>query len=174
VDSLKKYIRNIPDFPKKGIQFKDITPLLADARAFALTVDTIAFRYHEQGVEAVAGIESRGFLFAAPIAQKLGVGVIPVRKRGKLPWKARSLTYDLEYGQDTIEAHEDAVRPGQKVLCVDDLLATGGTMAACVRLLEELGAKVVSCAFVIELTPLNGRQRLDGHDVFSLLTYDEC
>lgn len=173
MDSLKRYVRQVDDFPKKGIGFKDITPLLADPRAFALTVDTIAFRFQERHIEGVVGIESRGFLFAAPVAHRLGVGVVPVRKRGKLPWKSKSVTYDLEYGQDTIEIHEDGLRPGQRVLCVDDLLATGGTMRACADLVEGLGAQIVACAFVIELEKLGGRRKLDGREIYSLLVYPD-
>jgi adenine phosphoribosyltransferase len=169
---LKKIIRNIPDFPKKGIVFRDITPLLGHPAAFRHVVDDIVAHYRGRPVDAVAAIEARGFIFGAAIAYQLGIPFVPIRKRGKLPYRTRQMTYELEYGTDTIEVHEDAVRRGQNVLLVDDLLATGGTMAACCRLIESLGAKVAGIAFVVELSFLNGRQKLDGYDVLSLVAYE--
>lgn len=168
---LKSIVRDVPGFPKAGIVFKDITPVLQNAAAFAFATSRMAAQATELGISTVVGIESRGFLFGAPIAQSLGVGFIPVRKKGKLPFKKRSATYALEYGHDTIEIHEDAVRPGDRVLVVDDLLATGGTARACVDLLHQMGATVASCAFLIELAFLNGRQKLSPTHVHSLIQY---
>ena len=168
---LKSFIRDIPDFPKEGIIFKDITPLLADPAAVKHAVDLIADHYKDRGIQRVAGIESRGFLFATAVALKLGAGVIPVRKKGKLPYKTISLSYDLEYGSDTVEVHEDAAPNGEKVLLIDDLIATGGTAAASAQLLEKAGAKVESVCFLVELAFLKGREKLNGYDIYSLLTY---
>ena len=168
---LKSFIRDVPDFPKKGILFKDITPMLQDPAAFRASVERLAERYEGEGIELVAGVESRGFLFAAALALRLGAGVIPVRKKGKLPYKTISESYALEYGTDSVEVHEDAVRKGQKVLLVDDLIATGGTAAAAARLLEKIGADLAGVCFLIELSFLEGRKKLDGRDVFSLLSY---
>jgi adenine phosphoribosyltransferase len=170
-DELKKHIRDIPDFPKPGIVFKDITPLLGNARALAATVDGISEHYLGK-VDLVLGIESRGFIVGAPVAYRLGVGLTIARKPGKLPFKTIGQKYDLEYGIDSIEMHEDALASFKKVLIVDDLLATGGTAEAAVRLIEKLGGSTVGCAFVIELAFLNGRHRLAPVDCFSLITYD--
>jgi len=169
--SLEDHIRDIPDFPKKGIVFKDITPLLQDPAALKATIDAFAALYKDAGIELVAGIESRGFLFATSLALELGAGVIPVRKKGKLPHKTVAESYELEYGTDTVEIHEDAAKKGQKVLVVDDLIATGGTAAAACRLLDKVGADVVSACFLIELSFLNGREKLAGRDVKALITY---
>jgi adenine phosphoribosyltransferase len=169
--TLETYIRDIPDFPKKGIVFKDITPLLANAAALAQAVDELAKPFARSGVEVVAGIESRGFIFGSLVAQKLGVGFVPIRKPGKLPYKKISVSYDLEYGSDTIEIHADAVKPGQKVLLVDDLIATGGSMAAACELIEKLGGKIVAAACVIELSFLNGRAKLGARTVHSLIKF---
>jgi len=169
---LKKIIRNVPDFPKKGIVFRDITPLIGHPAAFRSLVDEIVQRCRGQKIDAVAAIEARGFIFGAAVAYQLGVGFVPIRKKGKLPYRARRETYALEYGTDTIEMHEDGVKRGQNVLLVDDLLATGGTMAACCRLIESVGGKVAGIAFVIELSFLKGREKLAGYDVFSLVDYD--
>ena len=169
---LKSVIRSVPDFPKPGIVFRDITTLLADPEAVRQTVDAIAERYKNDGVDVVVGIESRGFIFGSLVADALGVGFAPVRKPGKLPYETISETYELEYGADTIEIHTDAVAKGQTVLIVDDLLATGGTMAACCRLVEKLGGVVAGCAFVIELSFLGGRSKLQGHGVFALVDYE--
>jgi adenine phosphoribosyltransferase len=164
-------IKDVPDFPKKGIGFKDITPLLADAQAFAAAVDRMAEPFKNAGIQIVAGIESRGFLLAAPLALRLGAGMVPIRKKGKLPRKTKSASYDLEYGQDTIEAHEDAFPAGTKVLLVDDVLATGGTAKAACELIEKIGGTVVCAAFLIELGFLNGRTKLAGRDVRALIKY---
>src|SRR5690348_698216 len=168
---LKGYIRDIPDYPQPGILFRDITPLLQDARALQFSIDKLAERYRGAGIDVVVGIESRGFIFGTPLAYLLGVGFVPIRKKGKLPADTISIQYDLEYGTNVLEIHTDALRSGQRVLVVDDLLATGGTTEGTVRLVESLGARVVSLAFLIELTALQGRSRLPGHDVFALLSY---
>ena len=169
---LKGYIRDIPDWPKKGILFRDITPLLADPKAFVEAVDALCADFKEAGIEYIAAVEARGFIFGAAVAQKLGVGFIPIRKKGKLPWQTESVTYDLEYGTDALCIHKDAVHPGERVLIVDDLLATGGTLAATANLIKRLEGEIVEMACVIELLGLNGREKLKGHSVFSLLTYD--
>ena len=169
---LRSVIRSVPDFPKPGIVFRDITTLLADAEAVRQAVDAIAERYRDDAIDIVVGIESRGFIFGPIVADRLGVGSALVRKPGKLPYETISETYELEYGTDTIEIHTDAVAAGQKVLIVDDLLATGGTMAACCRLVEKLGGIVAACAFVIELSFLGGRSKLEGRDVFALVDYE--
>lgn len=168
---LKKYIRDVPDFPKKGIVFKDITPLLGDPAAFTAAADRIVAHYKDQGIEKVAGIESRGFLLATVVAYHLGAGVIPVRKKGKLPYKTISQTYDLEYGTDTVEVHEDAAAKRAKVLLIDDLLATGGTARASCDLLAKLGADIRGVCFLIELGFLKGREKLSDREVFSLIEY---
>jgi len=169
---LSKYIRDIPDFPKPGILFKDITPLLAVPDALQYTVDMLAEHYPVSSVDAVAAAEARGFLFAAPLALKLRKPLIPLRKPGKLPYQTHTLAYDLEYGQAELQIHIDAVTSGARVLLIDDLLATGGTMEAGCKLVEKAGGKVVGCAFLIELAFLKGRERLTPHPVFSLLRYD--
>jgi len=168
---LKDHIRDIPDFPKPGVTFKDITPLLADEEAFRFSVDALAAPF-EGAVDKVVGIEARGFILAAPIAYRFGCGFVPVRKAGKLPWDVEKEEYVLEYGTDLLEIHGDAVRPGQRVLIIDDVLATGGTAAATVRLVEKLGARVVGLGFVIELAFLQGRAQLEGHHPSSLLAYE--
>jgi adenine phosphoribosyltransferase len=169
---LKQWIRNVPDFPKPGIMFRDITPLLGHPPAFREAVHRMAEAFRGQGVTAVAAAEARGFIFAAPLALELNAAFVPVRKPGKLPFDTQAFHYELEYGVDTLEMHTDAVHSGDKVLLVDDLLATGGTMQACVSLTERSGAQVVGCAFVVELTFLPGRQRLAPHQIFSLVSYD--
>lgn len=169
---LGSYVRSVADFPKPGILFRDITPLLADADALREAVNRLAEPYRNQAVDVVAAAEARGFIFAAPLAIELGTGFVPVRKPGKLPSKTCRLTYDLEYGSDTLEIHADGILPGQRVLLVDDLLATGGTMQACCRLVEECGAEVAGCAFVIELTGLGGAERLAPHSIYSLVQYE--
>jgi adenine phosphoribosyltransferase len=169
---LADYLRDVPDFPEPGIVFKDITPLLADAAALQAAVDGLRAATEPLDVQRVVGIESRGFIFGVPLALALGVGFTPVRKPGKLPWKTQSQSYDLEYGRDTLEIHEDGVAPGERVVIVDDLLATGGTMSATVGLVEALGARVVGCAVVVELGFLGGRKRLPGRYVESLLHFD--
>jgi adenine phosphoribosyltransferase len=171
MEHLKALIRDVPDFPMQGILFRDVTPLLRDPQGLTQVVDAFAERYRGQGIDAVAGIESRGFLFGAPLAVALGVGFVPIRKLGKLPAEKISREYALEYGTNSLEVHRDAVRSGERVLLLDDLLATGGTARAASELLEELGAQVVEAAFVIELAFLNGRAALDGRPVHALLTY---
>ena len=172
MDDLKKLIREIPEYPKPGILFYDLTTLLQDPRGFHLLVDRLCEHYNGKKVDTVIGIEARGFIFAPALAYRLDAGFVPVRKPKKLPWKTASVTYDLEYGSDQLEIHQDAVRPGQKVLLSDDLLATGGTAAAAVNLVRQLGGEVVGAAFAVELNFLKGRAKLPGIDVFSLLKYD--
>ena len=168
---LKSRIREIPDFPKKGILFRDITTLLKDELAFQKCIDKMTAYFEDEGIEKVVGIESRGFIMGAPLAYTLGAGFIPVRKPGKLPSDIYEAKYELEYGTDTLTVHQDAITPGQRVLVVDDLLATGGTMAATLDLLGQMGAIVVGVAFLIELTELKGREKLKGHHVVSLVSY---
>jgi adenine phosphoribosyltransferase len=170
---LKKRIRNIPDFPTKGIQFKDITTLLSDPASFQQAIDLMAHRHFAAGIEAVVGIEARGFVMGAAMAYKLGTGVLLVRKAGKLPYKTVAASYNLEYGKDRLEIHEDSIRPGMKVVVADDVLATGGTVSAVIGLLNKLGADVVECCFLAELTALRGRELLKGQKVFSLLKFEE-
>jgi len=169
---IKARIRNIPDFPKPGIMFRDITTILKDHDGLQACVDQIAEHFADRGIEMVVGVEARGFIFGPPVALKLGAGFAPVRKPGKLPAETIKESYELEYGTDEIEIHKDAVQPGQKVLLIDDLLATGGTMAACARLVETLGGQIEAIAFVIELSFLNGREKLPGYEVQALVDYD--
>jgi adenine phosphoribosyltransferase len=168
---LADVIRNIPDFPIPGIQFKDITTLLRDGPAFHQVIDAFAERYANRGIGAVVGIESRGFIFSAPVAYRLGVGLVPVRKPGKLPAATYQVQYDLEYGSNMLEIHQDSFAPGTRVVIIDDLLATGGTIGAACQLVEQAGAIVEEAAFVVELAFLNGREKLGKHPVFSLVTY---
>ena len=170
-EKLRQLIRDIPDFPKEGIIFKDITPLLGDPEGLKTSGDLLAEPYRTAGITAVAGMESRGFIFGVPVAERLGVGFVPIRKPGKLPYETVREEYALEYGTDALEMHKDAVGPGDKVLVVDDLLATGGTAEATVRLIRGLGAEVISVAFVIELGFLEGRKKLADVDVSSLIVY---
>ncbi len=172
VNWLADHVRDIPDFPKPGVTFKDITPLLGDAKAFRATVDALADHFADRRVDRVLGIEARGFILAAPVAYRFGAGFVPVRKAGKLPWEIERQEYELEYGTDLLEIHRDAVQPGEKVLVVDDVVATGGTAAATARLVEKLGGTVVGFAFIIELTFLGGRSRIAGYEAQSLLSYD--
>ena len=169
---LKDHIRDIPDFPKPGVVFKDITPLLADVDAFRFAVDAIADHFAGSEVDKVLGVEARGFIIAAPVAYRFGAGFVPVRKAGKLPDEIEAEEYELEYGTDLLEIHRDAVEPGENVLIVDDVLATGGTASATVRLVERLGATVLGLGFVIELSFLHGRDKLEGRDLVSLMVYD--
>ena len=169
---LKEHIRDVPDFPKPGIVFKDITPLLQNHEAFDRIIRSFVERYEGKGVDAVVGIESRGFLFGAPLAHQLGASFVPVRKKGKLPYKTVDISYDLEYGSATIEMHTDAIRKGQKVVVVDDLLATGGTAGAACELIAGQGGKVLECAFVVELSFLCGREKITRAPVFSLVNYE--
>ena len=169
---LAAHIRDIPDFPSPGIVFKDITPLLGDAAAFRTAVDGLAAPYAEAEVAKVLGTEARGFILAAPVADRFGAGFVPVRKAGKLPWEIERQEYELEYGTDLLEIHRDAIRPGERILIVDDVLATGGTASATARLVEKLGGEVIGFAFLIELTFLGGRETLGEHPIIRLITYD--
>jgi adenine phosphoribosyltransferase len=169
--TLKSLIREVPDFPKPGITFYDITTLLRDAEGFRRTIDSLQEHYRGAAVDIVIGIEARGYFFAPAMAHALKAGFVPVRKPKKLPSLVRSVEYDLEYGTDSLEIHADAIEPGQRVLIIDDVLATGGTASAVAKLVEQCGGKVVGLGFVIELTFLNGRSRLAGYDIFSLLQY---
>jgi adenine phosphoribosyltransferase len=168
---LKQHIRHVPDFPKAGILFYDHTTLLRDAVGFRTAIEQLALPFQDKSIDAVVGIESRGFILGGPVAQVLGTGFIPIRKPGKLPAKAIKETYDLEYGQDALEIHEDAIEKGQKILIVDDVLATGGTAAAAAQLVRKLGADLQGLAFLIELLSLNGKSRLPGEQVHSILQY---
>ena len=171
VADLDAAIRDVPDFPKPGILFKDITPVLGDPDLFKASLDLLAETAGDTKIDKVVGIDARGFIFAAGVAQILGAGFVPVRKEGKLPWTTRSMAYSLEYGESVVEIHEDAIKPGEKILLVDDLLATGGTAAAAIKLLKALDADIVSVSFLIELAGLNGRDALDHTDIKALLTY---
>jgi adenine phosphoribosyltransferase len=168
---LASRIRDIPDFPKPGILFKDITTMLKDGKSFQMAVDGLLDKIGKRDVDVVVGMESRGFIFGAPIAYKLGLGFVPVRKLGKLPADVVSVEYDLEYGSATLEMHRDALKPGAKVLIIDDLLATGGTVAGTIELVKQLKGEIVACAFLIELTALHGRDKLGGYDVVTLISY---
>ena len=168
---LKKTIREVPNFPKEGIDFKDITTLMQDGDAFKYTIDQFVNELKDKNIDIIVGPEARGFLMGTPVAYALGVGFVPVRKPGKLPYETESYAYGLEYGTDVLEIHKDAIKPGQRVAIVDDLLATGGTMEAAAKLIEKLGGEVVSMQFLIELEGLEGREKLSKYDVNSLLQY---
>jgi adenine phosphoribosyltransferase len=168
---LRSLIRDVPDFPQEGVLFKDITPLLADPMAFSTVIDLFVVHFGRGNVDKVVGIEARGFIIASPVAYHFGAGFVPVRKKDKLPWKTEAAEYSLEYGTATLEVHTDAVRPGERVLIVDDVLATGGTAKATADLIERIGGKVVGLAFLIELGFLNGRDRLEGYDLFTLIDF---
>ncbi|HKW73696.1 MAG TPA: adenine phosphoribosyltransferase [Candidatus Dormibacteraeota bacterium] len=170
-EQLKQFVRDVPDYPQKGVMFRDITPLLGDKEVFAEVVERMSAAWEKEPPDLVAGIEARGFIPGAAIAVKLGAGFVPIRKTGKLPWSTVTETYDLEYGTDSLEVHSDAVMPGQRVLIVDDVLATGGTASAAVRLIRKLGADVVGVQVLIELTYLDGRQRLSDVRLVSEITY---
>lgn len=169
---LRAFVRDIPDFPQPGILFRDITPLLASPTAFRESIQRLADHFRAARVDVIVAAEARGFIFAAPLAVELNVGFVPIRKPGKLPFDTRAFHYELEYGSDTLEMHVDGVQAGQRVLVVDDLLATGGTVEACCNLLEGSGAEVVGCAFLIDLLALGGRERIVPHEVFSLIEYE--
>lgn len=171
VEDLKKAIRDVPDFPKKGILFKDITTLCKDPALFQRMVDILAHRYIGKGIDLVVGIEARGFIIGAALAYKLGAGIVLVRKPGKLPHKTHKASYSLEYGTDTLEIHQDAIEPEQKVIIADDLLATGGTAGAVAGLVNKMHGKIVECAFIVELDDLKGREKLAPAPVFSLIKY---
>ncbi|MCF6092764.1 adenine phosphoribosyltransferase [Microaerobacter geothermalis] len=167
----KEKIRVIPDFPQPGIRFKDITTLLKDGKAYRQAIDAIAQYAKDKDAQIIVGPEARGFVIGAPLSYALGVGFVPIRKKGKLPGETLEVSYSLEYGRDVLAIHKDAIQPGQRVLIADDLLATGGTISSAISLVEELGAQIVGCAFLIELTYLNGREKLKNQDVFSLVKY---
>jgi adenine phosphoribosyltransferase len=171
LEPVRAAIRDVPDFPKPGILFKDITPVLADPALFRACIDHFAARHKSSGIRKIAGIESRGFIFAAALADRLGIGLVPIRKKGKLPHKTAEATYHLEYGTATIEAHLDAFTPGEKVLLIDDVLATGGTAAAAAALVEKLGGKIAEIDFLIELAFLNGRTKLGRHPMHAPITF---
>ena len=171
VDQLKALVRDVPDFPQDGVVFKDITPLLADELAFSTVIDLIVVHFGRGNVDKVVGIEARGFILASPVAYHFGAGFVPVRKKDKLPWQTEAAEYSLEYGTATLEIHADGVAPGERVLIVDDVLATGGTSKATAELVERIGGNVVGIACLIELDFLNGRDKLDGYDLFTLLRY---
>jgi adenine phosphoribosyltransferase len=168
---LENWIRDIPDFPQKGVLFKDITPLLQDGVAFRAALERLAAHYAGAGIQTVVGVESRGFIFGAPLAYLLNCGFVPVRKFGKLPSQTVNVEYTLEYGTNIVEMHTDAVKPGERVLIVDDLLATGGTVSATIELVEKLGGHIAGIAFLVELLGLHGRDQLKGYDVFALIKY---
>jgi adenine phosphoribosyltransferase len=168
---LKKYIREVPDWPKKGILFRDITPLLSNVEAFKAAVDAMAADFAGEEIQYVGAVEARGFIFGLAVAERINAGFVPIRKKGKLPFKTVSITYDLEYGTDTLEVHRDAITAGAKVLMVDDLLATGGTMAAACKLIEKIGGQVAGISFLIELTELGGIKKLAGYKVKSIIRY---
>jgi adenine phosphoribosyltransferase len=171
IEAIKRLIRDVPDFPQEGIVFKDITPLLADEVAFSSVIDLIVVHFGRGAVDKVVGIEARGFILASPVAYHFGAGFVPVRKKDKLPWETESAEYDLEYGSATLEIHKDGIDPGERVLIVDDVLATGGTARATAELVERIGGKVVGIACLLELSFLNGRSKLEGHDLFTLISY---
>ncbi|UCD19446.1 MAG: adenine phosphoribosyltransferase [candidate division WOR-3 bacterium] len=168
---LKKYIRDIPDFPQKGVMFRDITTLLKEPEPFRYTIDTIVERYKGQDVDKLVSVEARGYIFGGVIAYKLNCGFVPVRKPGKLPAETVAMKYKLEYGENTVEIHKDAITPGERILVFDDVLATGGTVHATCKLIERLGGKVVGCIFISDLTYLKGREKLKDYEVFSLVQY---
>ncbi|MDA7951619.1 MAG: adenine phosphoribosyltransferase [Pirellulaceae bacterium] len=168
---LTQFIRDIPDFPKEGILFKDITPLLAAPEAFRESIRLFAEEYHNKGIDVIISAEARGFIFGCPLAVEINAGFVPIRKPGKLPHQTRAFDYDLEYGTDTLEVHIDGITAGQNVLVIDDLLATGGTVSACCNLVEKAGANVVGCGFLVELLALDGANRIAPHDIFSLIKY---
>ncbi|SDQ10349.1 adenine phosphoribosyltransferase [Carnobacterium viridans] len=168
---LKKYIADVPDFPEKGIVFRDISPLMADGEAYRFATNEIVTYAKDKGVEMIVGPEARGFIVGCPVAYEMGIGFAPARKKGKLPRETIEVTYGLEYGKDTLQIHQDAIKPGQKVLVCDDLLATGGTIAATIELIEKLGGIVVGTAFLVELKDLNGRDKIKGYDILALMEY---
>ena len=171
MDDLKNYIRNIPDFPKKGILFRDITTLIGNKERFREVIDTLAKRYAGKKIDAFLAVESRGFIFGGALAYKLGAGFVPVRKKGKLPHKTYKATYSLEYGEDTLEIHQDAIKPGERVLLIDDLLATGGTLGAVIGLVKKLKGEIIELAFIIELEDLKGRSKLSDFPIYSMIQY---
>ncbi len=170
--NLKETIRSIPGWPIEGVIFRDITTLMQDPAALKESCDILYDRYKDKGVDKIVGIDARGFVFGGVLAYQLGIGFVPVRKKGKLPWKTMQESYSLEYGEDTLEMHEDALEKGEKVVIVDDLIATGGTIGATVKLVEKLGADIVECAFIVELPDLKGREKINGHQVFAITEFE--
>ncbi|HKK98966.1 MAG TPA: adenine phosphoribosyltransferase [Desulfotignum sp.] len=170
--NLKETIRSIPDWPIAGVVFRDLTTLMQDPKAFAHSCDMLFDRYRNKGIDKIVGIDARGFVFGGVLAYKLGIGFVPVRKIGKLPGRTIQESYDLEYGTDTLEIHEDAIKPGERVVVVDDLIATGGTVGATVKLVRNLGADLVECAFIVELPDLKGREQIEGCAVFSMVAFE--
>ncbi|APW62397.1 adenine phosphoribosyltransferase [Paludisphaera borealis] len=168
---VRDWIRDIPDFPKPGVLFKDITPLLSNPDAFRTSIDQLEEQFRDRGVDVIAAAEARGFIFGAPLAVRMNAGFVPIRKPGKLPYATIAQEYALEYGNDRLEIHSDALAPGRRVLLIDDVLATGGTMRACCDLVNSTGAELIACAFIIELSFLGGRAKLEPSEVFSLITY---
>ena len=168
---LKKYIADVPDFPEEGIIFRDISPLMADGEAYRFATNEIVKYAKDKGVDMIVGPEARGFIVGCPVAYELGIGFAPARKKGKLPRETVEVSYGLEYGSDVLQIHKDAISPGQKVLVCDDLLATGGTIAATIKLIEQLGGKVVGTAFLVELSELKGRNKIEGYDILALMEY---
>ena len=169
---LKETIRSIPDWPIKGVIFRDLTTLMQNPQAFKASCDILYDRYKDMDIDKIVGIDARGFVFGAVLAYKLGIGFVPVRKKGKLPWKTSQETYSLEYGEDTLEIHEDAVKKGEKVIIVDDLIATGGTVGATVKLVKKLGADIIECAFIVELPDLKGRDQIQDCKVYSITQFE--
>ncbi len=169
---LKETIRSIPDWPIKGVIFRDLTTLMQNPQAFKESCDILYERYKDMDIDKIVGIDARGFVFGAVLAYKLGIGFVPVRKKGKLPWKTSQETYSLEYGEDTLEIHDDAVEKGEKVVIVDDLIATGGTVGATVKLVKKLGARIIECAFIVELPELKGRDQIQDCKVFSITQFE--
>lgn len=170
-EALKKYIRDIPDFPEKGIIFRDITPLLGDKQALAWAIESLANPFRDKNICHVAAVEARGFIFGSAVANALNAGFVPIRKKGKLPHEVKAIEYDLEYGTDTVEIHTDAIKKGDRVLMIDDLLATGGTMSTACKLVESLGAEIVGLTFLIELEFLKGRDKLENYEIHTVMTY---
>ena len=168
----KSYIRKFPDWPKEGVLFRDITPILSNPKVFSAAVDALCSNFNESNVDYVAAVEARGFIFGIAVAQRLGAGFVPIRKKGKLPGKTESVTYDLEYGTDTLQVHSDAIEPGSRVLMVDDLLATAGTMQSACKLIEKIGGQIIGITFLIELVYLNGRAKLSDYEISTILSYD--
>ncbi|MBT9145389.1 adenine phosphoribosyltransferase [candidate division NPL-UPA2 bacterium Unc8] len=169
--SLKKFIRDVPDFPKKGVIFKDITTLLKEGKVFKETINLLAEKLRKKKIDKIVSMEARGFIFGGALAYKLGCGFVPVRKKNKLPWKKINVTYELEYGTDTLEIHQDAITKGENILIVDDVLATGGTVKSVVELVEKLGGRVIACTFLIELAFLHGRDKLKKYKIYYLMKY---
>jgi adenine phosphoribosyltransferase len=173
IQRIRDALRTIPDFPKPGIQFIDITPVLQDGQLFRLSINLLIERFHKKRLDAIVGVDARGFILGGAVACQLGIGFVPMRKKGKLPYKTKSLSYDLEYGSATLEVHEDAIKPGQRIALVDDLLATGGTSAAAAALIEQLGGEIIEMSFLVELAELGGAEKIKKYPVYSIVTIGE-